>query len=60
MTAVTLAQSELPTAGAAAASVAYCFDGEYLRRLHKKLCCLREHSDDCVQDAALRLLHFCE
>ena len=59
-TAVSPPQSELPPAVAAAAvSAVYCFGGEYLQRLHDKLCYLREHDDSRVQDAALRLLHLC-
>jgi len=45
---------------ASAASSIYCFDGEYLRRLHEKLHCLREHCESGVRDAALRLLQLCQ
>ena len=44
----------------AAVSTVYCFDDEYLQRLHEKLRCLCEHNDSRVQDAALRLIHLCE
>lgn len=56
-TAVSHQQNDLPVA--AALSAVYCFDDEYLQRLNEKLCCLREHSDSRIQDAALRLIPLC-